>query len=40
MAFRLSSAPKYRQAEEDSITSTMVARMQMEASPAPLRFMR
>ena len=32
--------PLYRHVVEDSMTSTIVARMQMDASPAPLRFMR
>ena len=31
---------KYRLAEEEIITSTIVERMQIEASPAPLRFIR
>ena len=39
-SFKLSSSPKNRQEEEAIITRTMVARMQMEASPAPFRFMR
>ena len=39
-AFTASSCPTYRQVVEEIITSTMVARMHTEASPAPLRFMR
>ena len=37
---RLSSEPKYSPVVEETVTSTIMDRMQMEASPAPLRFMR
>ena len=36
----VSSMPAIRQVVVDNITSTIVAMMQMDARPAPLRFMR
>ena len=38
LAVRVLSTPKYRQGVEDIMTKTIVARMQMDARPAPFRF--
>ena len=40
LVFKASPDPKYRLAVEESITSTMVAKTHMDASPAPFLFMR